>query len=112
MYATSAEAAPEDVTMEEAAAAEFVQPAEDAPDAAGAEPSAGGRVAQIVAAVLRQARTRAEGDTLFQKLRAPDAVADALGMPAACQSEELEEAYQRCVPHWDKSQEREVDYIV
>lgn len=78
------------------------------------EGPASGSTMHVVKAVLLRAGSRHDGDELFARLRDKGggaAAATELGIPT-CLPQELDDAYMRCLPHWDKNMQRDIDYIV
>lgn len=75
----------------------------------------GGRSAQILAAILKSAHSREEGEKLLIEIRGlsdDKAMASKLGLSGGCAAAEIADAFKRCPPYWANNFDRDVAWIV
>eukprot|EP00930_Biecheleria_cincta_P096577 TRINITY_DN88400_c0_g1_i1.p1 TRINITY_DN88400_c0_g1~~TRINITY_DN88400_c0_g1_i1.p1 ORF type:complete len:2469 (+),score=622.90 TRINITY_DN88400_c0_g1_i1:85-7491(+) len=72
------------------------------------------RIGQMCAVIMRQAKTKEEGFALVQKLQSAGGsyLFGDLNLPADSSPQELEEAYNRCVPFYNRNREHDIQYLV
>lgn len=73
-----------------------------------AQVTTGQRIAPIAAALMKCARTQEQGLEILQAVQ-QGGVAP---LEISCSAEELELAYQRCVPIWERNQEKDIEELV